>query len=58
LLQREDDNEQSITKRIEVYSQQTEPMIDYYKSAGLLETIDGQGSINDVYGRLKKLMEL
>ena len=58
LLQREDDNEQSITKRIEVYSQQTEPMIDYYKSAGLLETIDGQGSIKDVYGRLKKLMEL
>jgi len=58
LLQREDDNEQSITKRIEVYGQQTEPMIDYYKSAGLLETIDGQGSINDVYGRLKKLMEL
>ena len=58
LLQREDDNEQSITKRIEVYGQQTEPMIDYYKSAGLLETIDGQGSINDVYGSLKKLMEL
>ena len=58
LLQREDDNEQSITKRIEVYGQQTEPMIDYYKSAGLLETIDGQGSVNDVYGSLKKLMEL
>ena len=58
MLQREDDNEQSITKRIEVYGQQTEPMIDYYKSAGLLETIDGHGSVNDVYGRLKKLMEL
>jgi adenylate kinase len=58
LVQREDDNEESIIKRIEVYEQQTEPMIDFYRSAGLLLTIDGQGSVDDVYLRLKKLMEL
>jgi len=58
LVQREDDNEGSIIKRIEVYEQQTEPMIDFYRSAGLLLTIDGQGSVDDVYLRLKKLMEL
>ena len=58
LLQREDDNEESITKRIEVYEEQTEPMIDFYRSSGLLHIIDGQGSVDDVYIRLKKLMEL
>ncbi len=58
LLQREDDNEESITKRIEVYEEQTEPMIDFYRSTGLLHTIDGQGSVDYVYIRLKQLMEL
>ena len=58
LIQREDDNEESITKRIEVYEEQTQPMVDFYRSTGLLHSIDGQGSIEDVYGRLKKLMEL
>lgn len=58
LLQREDDNEESITKRIEVYEEQTEPMVDFYRSNGLLHTIDGEGSVDDVYGRLKKLLEL
>ena len=58
LLQREDDNEESITKRIDVYEEQTEPMVDFYRSNGLLHTIDGQGSVDDVYGRLKKLLEL
>ena len=58
LLQREDDNEESITKRIEVYEEQTEPMVHFYRSNGLLHTIDGEGSVDDVYGRLKKLLEL
>ena len=58
LLQREDDNEESISKRIEVYAEQTKPMVDFYRSAELLHTIDGQGSVEDVYGRLKKLMQL
>ena len=58
LLLRDDDNEESIAKRIEVYEEQTEPMVDFYRSNGLLHTIDGQGSVDDVYGRLKKLLEL
>ena len=58
LLQREDDNEDSIIKRIEVYEEQTEPMIDFYRSAKLLLTVDGQGPVDEVYLGLKKLMEL
>ena len=58
LLQREDDNEDSIIKRIDVYAEQTEPMIDFYRSAELLLTVDGQGPVDEVYLELKKLMEL
>ena len=57
LLQREDDNEESIIKRIEVYKEQTEPMIEFYKSSGLLQTINGEGSIEDVYSQLKRLVK-
>lgn len=57
LLQREDDNEESIIKRIEVYKEQTEPMIEFYKSSGLLQTINGEGSVEDVYSQLKRLVK-
>ena len=57
LLQREDDNEESIIKRIEVYKEQTEPMIEFYKSSGLLQTINGEGSVGDVYSQLKRLVK-
>ena len=57
LLQREDDNEESIIKRIEVYKEQTEPMIEFYKSSGLLQTINGEGSVEDVYSQLKTLVK-
>ena len=57
LLQREDDNEESIIKRIEVYKEQTEPMIEFYKSSGLLQTINGEGSVEDVYSQLKRLIK-
>ena len=57
LLQREDDNEESIIKRIEVYKEQTEPMIEFYKSSGLLQTINGEGSVEDVYSQLKRVVK-
>ena len=57
LLQREDDNEESIIKRIEVYKEQTEPMVEFYKSSGLLQTINGEGSVEDVYSQLKRLVK-
>ena len=57
LLQREDDNEESIIKRIEVYQEQTEPMVEFYKSSGLLQTINGEGSVEDVYSQLKRLVK-
>ena len=52
LIQREDDNEETIRNRLEVYRKNTEPLIDYYAKRGKLLTIDAQGTIDEVYARL------
>ena len=41
LIQRDDDSEETIRRRLEVYHAQTEPLIDYYDRAGLLRRFDG-----------------
>ena len=50
LYQRLDDTEESIRKRLEVYSDETAPLIDYYTQRGKLVEIDGEGDV-DVVGR-------
>ena len=52
LTQREDDNEETISSRLEVYRSQTEPVVSYYRSRGKLQTVDADGSIDEVYERL------
>jgi adenylate kinase len=52
LVQREDDKEETIGKRLSVYREQTEPVVDYYRSRGLLKTVDADGSMEEVYERL------
>jgi len=57
LIQREDDNEETITSRLDVYHTRTEPLIDYYRSRGKLKTVDATGSVDDVYGRLQESLQ-
>lgn len=52
LQQREDDNEETIGNRLDVYRKNTEPLIDYYAKRNKLTTIDADGSIDEVYERL------
>lgn len=52
LIQREDDNEATIASRLDVYREQTEPLIGFYEKRGKLRTIDADGSIDEVYARL------
>ncbi len=52
LIQREDDNEETIGNRLSVYREQTEPLIEFYQKRDLLKTIDGEGDIDAVYQRL------
>jgi adenylate kinase len=52
LIQREDDNEETIRNRLEVYRENTEPLIDFYRQRGKLTTINAEGNIDEVYQRL------
>jgi adenylate kinase len=48
LYQRDDDKEQTIRKRLEVYESQTSPLLDYYRKAGKLSEVSGEGTIENV----------
>ena len=52
LIQREDDNEQTVKSRISVYESQTAPLIDFYKKAGKLIDINGDKSIDEVFNEI------
>lgn len=52
LIQREDDNEETIANRLEVYRENTEPLIDFYKNRGKLTMVDAEGAIDEIYERL------
>lgn len=52
LYQRDDDKEATIKKRLEVYEAQTAPLAGYYKDKGLLKSIAGTGSIDDIFQKL------
>jgi adenylate kinase len=58
LIQRADDNEETIANRLKVYRQQTEPLVEFYREAGLLKTVEGEGDIGEIYSRLKALLNL
>ncbi|MBI3006984.1 MAG: adenylate kinase [candidate division NC10 bacterium] len=56
LLQREDDREETIRKRLAVYREQTAPLVAYYRGRGLLREVDGRGDIDDVFARVCRLL--
>jgi adenylate kinase len=58
LFQRDDDKEATIKKRLEVYTAQTEPLIGYYKSKGIVKTVSGTGSIDDIFKKVTAALGL
>lgn len=52
LFQRSDDTEETVAKRIGVYLEQTEPLIDYYNKKGILANIDGDQDIDKVFSEI------
>jgi adenylate kinase len=56
LKQRADDNEETIKNRIQVYRQQTQPAIDYYREKGVLNEIDASGGVQEVFEKIKQIM--
>jgi adenylate kinase len=49
---RSDDNEETIRVRLQVYAEQTEPLLDVYRSRGLLVEVDGLGEVDEVSERV------
>ncbi|MDR1922910.1 MAG: adenylate kinase [Planctomycetaceae bacterium] len=54
---RADDNPDVVKKRLSVYAEQTTPLLEYYGKQGLLETIDGLGEVNEVFERVKIILD-
>jgi adenylate kinase len=57
LFQRDDDQEETIRKRLQVYADQTEPLISYYRDAGLLMELDGMQPIAQVQEKMLTLLQ-
>ncbi|MES1195691.1 MAG: adenylate kinase [Steroidobacter sp.] len=53
LYQRNDDKEEVIAKRLEVYQSQTRPLIDHYKQLGMLKVVKGEGELDQVTSRME-----
>jgi adenylate kinase len=49
---RADDNPESVRKRLSVYSEQTAPVVDFYRQHGMLSVVDGVGTLDDVFTRI------
>jgi adenylate kinase len=56
LYQRDDDNVETVTSRLEVYESQTLPLIDYYKAQGKIRPIDGVGDIKEIFARVTQVL--
>ena len=57
LVQRDDDRPETVLKRLSVYHEQTQPLIDYYEKAGVLRNVDGTRSLEEVFSDIVKLLE-
>lgn len=57
LYQRDDDNRETVSTRIEVYEKQTEPLIEYYKEKGIILNVDGTKPIDEVFETIVKALE-
>ena len=56
LVLRDDDKPETVKKRLDVYHEQTQPLIDYYKKAGVLKEVDGTQNMEDVFQSIIKVL--
>lgn len=57
LVLRDDDKPETVQNRLKVYHEQTQPLIDYYTGKGILRTVDGTQSMNDVFAAIVEILE-
>src|SRR4030042_3367553 len=58
LFQRDDDKEETIKKRLEVYNAQTAPLMDYYGKKGTGKAVQGTGNIDDIFKKVCEVLAL
>jgi adenylate kinase len=56
LIQRADDNSETVRARLTTYEEQTRPLVEYYKAAGLLHTVDGTREPEEIYEDIVKIL--
>ncbi|MBN2366028.1 MAG: adenylate kinase [Calditrichaeota bacterium] len=56
IIQREDDQEKTIRKRLKVFREQTEPLIEYYKDKGIFYRVDGQQDVQEVFKEIENII--
>jgi adenylate kinase len=57
LIQREDDTEETARERLEVFYENTEPVVDHFREEGVLVEIDGEATPDEVFGRIQNVVE-
>ena len=56
LILRDDDKPETVKKRLDVYHEQTQPLIDYYKAKGILKEVDGTVDMKDVFAAITDIL--
>ena len=57
LVQRDDDKPETVKSRLDVYHEQTQPLIEYYNEKNILKTVDGTRDLNDVFSDIVKILD-
>lgn len=58
MYQRDDDKPETIKNRLDVYEKNTSPLVEYYRGQGILKTVDGDQSVEQVYADVKEALGL
>jgi adenylate kinase len=56
LILRDDDKPETVKNRLNVYHEQTQPLIDFYTEKGVLKTVDGTVDMKDVFAAIVKIL--
>ena len=57
LIQRKDDNPEVVAERLQVYHKTTEPLIQYYRDRGFYVEVNGEGSVDEIFGSVMGVMK-
>ena len=56
LIQRKDDNEETVSKRLDIFNLEASPIIDFYKSKNILLELNGEGEVDNITNSIIKLL--